>query len=658
MPDHLQKRINSAEIISLDIFDTAILRVVPRPVDVFNIVMARFANRGQSSVNFYPQARFEAEAKARNQAWQAGHFEITLDEIYQTLLQHPLFNGTQIEILKELEISTELALARRNTFIHSLYRKALENGKRIFFLSDMYLPEPVVIQILQNCGYQHYESLLLSSTLKKTKAAGSLFEHLIANADCNPKSILHIGDNINSDIQMAQRHGLASYHYEKSLDKAVRLSELPKKQIKIIKKGIASIETKLYLGTILTQHTNIQSSPNAILEQQEFDFWYKFGYRTVGLLFLGFSRWLINKATTDNLERVYFLSRDGFILKQVYEILSEFNPKAPPAEYLYASRRALNIPSITTLDDHVMDFLVSGTSRLCVDQFIQRLGLNPSDFEVAICAVGFTNGRQRVISGHDYAQLRALYHQIFPEIQKIALTERINLHTYLDSIGLLAQKKIGMVDIGWHGTLQRSISRLLATEGKEIEIKGYYLGTFEKANSLIEEGYSINSYICHLGKPITLHHIIKLCVEVFEFIHTAPHGSVIRFDLTSHDKIEPVFDSADCNPERLAKAEALQQGALDFVRNSADIWSKLDFLQLPPEMAVEPLAQVLSNPSRQELLYLGDLEHAEGFGDVYVKRHLAKPPNIVKILKNPLELLYGYRNAFWRRGYCKRILSI
>jgi hypothetical protein len=41
---------------------------------------------------------------------------------------------------------------------------------------------------------------------------------------------------------------------------------------------------------------------------------------------------------------------------------------------------------------------------------------------------------------------------------------------------------------------------------------------------------------------------------------------------------------------------------------------------------------------------------------VYVKRYIAKPPNLDQILDNPLQLLHGYLSAFWRRGYCKRLL--
>jgi predicted HAD superfamily hydrolase len=651
--------IDQNEILSLDIFDTAVLRAIPYPTDIFPIINARFTTENNYPLERYPQIRIESEKKARTEVWnQYGRVEITLDEIYHILARDHLIDEKIADLLKKFEIEIELALAQPNSILKDCYQYALEHGKRIFFTSDMYLPETVIHKILQNCGYHAYDHLLVSSTLGKTKSTGSLYEHLINTAHCNPNNILHIGDNIKSDIRVAQRYGLQTYHYEKHLDKALRLSSLEKQHIKSLKKRNLDIRTSLYLGALLHQSQRTEPTNNAFLEKQEFDFWYQFGYRVVGLLFLAFGKWLINRVIADKVDQLYFLSRDGFIIKKIYEILKKYIPEAPPAEYLYASRRALNIPCMTELDSDTMDFLVSGTSRLSVAQFIARLGLNVTNFEADIQTIGFSNSQHQVITGRDYALLRDLYHRIFPAIQELALKERQDLTAYLDSLGFWKPGMTGIVDIGWHGTLQRSISKLTDIEGRTTHIKGYYLGTFEKARYLVNEGHDITAYLCHLGQPELLHKTIKRCVEIFEFIHTAPHGSVIRFERTPNQSIQPVFDRADYDSIRAAQADALQKGAIDFVTDSAGVWNTLDPITLPPEIAIAPLSQVLSNPTPQQATYLGNLEHAEGFGDVYIKRYLAKPMNRIDIFKNPLNILSDYRSAFWRRGYIKRLFSI
>jgi predicted HAD superfamily hydrolase len=652
-PAGLHKLIEQAEWLSLDIFDTAVLRAVPRPVDVFEVVNARFEPQALGFA--YPQARIAAEAKAREEVWRSlGRVEIVLDEIYAILKREHPSSGAIVKELQAAELAAELALALRNPFIHAAYRHALNSGKPVIFASDMYLPETVVRQILDIGGYSDYERLYLSSTLGMTKAAGTLYERIIAETPCRPAAILHIGDNEQSDVRMARRHGLTAYHYRKCLDRALRSPGLRKAQRRALKAHRRDARRSIHLGTVLTRYAIPENMQQDSVQE---DFWYELGYRQVGLLFLGFCRWLIHQALTDRVEKLYFLSRDGFILKQVYDLLSQKIEHAPPSVYLYASRRALNVPGITELDAPTMDFLVGGTSTLRVEQFIGRLGLRATDFAAEIRAAGFDDATHRVVNGRDYAMLRDLYQRIFPAIRQVALAEQEHLYDYLQTTGILQAGKIGLVDIGWHGTLQHSLNRLIEATGRSIDITGYYLGTFQKARLFAEAGQRMASYICKQAEPVELYDKVKLSVEIFEFIHMAPHGSVIKFEQTEQG-IAPVFEVNDQDPAKLAKVAAVQQGALDFVSDSAHAWRELGFLELSPELAIEPLADLLAKPTHREAVLLGDLEHAEGFGDVYVKRHIARPPEWLHILINPLGLASGYRRAFWRRGYLKRLWSL
>jgi predicted HAD superfamily hydrolase len=323
---------------------------------------------------------------------------------------------------------------------------------------------------------------------------------------------------------------------------------------------------------------------------------------------------------------------------------------------VYASRRALNLPAIVELDDNTLDFLVSGTSTLRVAQFLERIGFNPSQFTKTITEAGYSHMDDLVINGKDYANLRRLFTLLSGDIREKAATERSNLFAYFDSIGLLEEKKIGVVDIGWHGTLQYSINKLLQIFGREPSIKGYYLGTFHKAKELHEAGQDMSAYLCEFGQPEYFHKIIKYCVEIFEFIHIAPHGSVINFDRVNGN-IKPIFDHDDQESEKIAKAQTVQKGALDFIDDLVKIWKQFNFLRFSKKTAVKPLARILRNPTATEAILLGDLEHAEGFGNVYVKRYIAKPPKWSTLLTNPYSLFHGYRKAFWRKGYKKRFFS-
>lgn len=654
MSSDLRSLIDRSQYVSFDIFDTAVIRSVLKPTDVFNLVEQHFKAHGNELQFDYKRARIESERRAREKAWKINKCaETTLDEIYLCMREDLNIDHSSVENLKQLEIDTEIKICTRNTFIHELYTYSLEKGKKVIFMSDMYLPFDIVERILKNTGYSTFHTIYISSSLGITKSTGELYAYLLDKLRCKPQEILHIGDNHDSDIKTPKKLGITTYFYEKNLERALRCKDLRNNLLNEFFNRENTIEESVYLATIINQSCSSREQKKKTFE---YDFWYDFGYHYVGILFFAFNSWLLEQARKDNIERLYFLSRDGYILRKVYDFMSQSFDRSPQSEYVYASRRALNLPAIVELDDTTLDFLVSGTSTLRVAQFLERIGFNPSQFTKVITEAGYSHRDDLVINGKDYANLRRLFTLLSGDIRKKAATERNNLFAYFDSIGLLEEKKIGVVDIGWHGTLQYSINKLLQIYGREPSIKGYYLGTFHKAKELHEAGQHMSAYLCEFGQPEYFHEIIKYCVEIFEFIHIAPHGSVINFERIN-GTIKPIFDQDDQESEKIAKAQTVQKGALDFIDDSVKTWKQFNFLRISKKTAVKPLARILRNPTATEAMLLGDLEHAEGFGNVYVKRYIAKPPKWSTLLTNPYSLFQGYRKAFWRKGYKKRFFS-
>ena len=70
--------------------------------------------------------------------------------------------------------------------------------------------------------------------------------------------------------------------------------------------------------------------------------YYNFGYHKLGPLLLGFSHWLNNKVREEGIEKIYFFSRDGFIMKQSFDLL--FRNENIKTFYLEVSRRSLRVP--------------------------------------------------------------------------------------------------------------------------------------------------------------------------------------------------------------------------------------------------------------------------------------------------------------------------
>ena len=76
-------------------------------------------------------------------------------------------------LLQRLERETELQVCCPNLPMKAIYEKALKGQKRILIVSDMYLEEPLIIKILERCGYHGYEKLYLSSAYGMCKSTAA-----------------------------------------------------------------------------------------------------------------------------------------------------------------------------------------------------------------------------------------------------------------------------------------------------------------------------------------------------------------------------------------------------------------------------------------------------------------------------------------------------
>src|SRR5262249_19150452 len=81
------------------------------------------------------------------------------------------------------------------------------------------------------------------------------------------------------------------------------------------------------------------------------------------------------------------------------------------------------------------------------------------------------------------------------------------------------------------------------------------------------------------------------------------------------------------------------------------------WMHIDAETAFAPLRRVITAPTRQEAQRLGDLVHADGFGDALHTRPLAKPPSWTQILRAPRDAWDDYWRCYWREAYVTRLVG-
>jgi HAD superfamily hydrolase (TIGR01549 family) len=303
----IKRQIKKYQIISFDIFDTLLVRPYVKPSDLF-LHLEKL-----NSKNGFAKLRVSAEIDARRK--YSNMEEVTFNQIYNEL-------DTKYQYMKEKELELEKKTLIPNPKMLKLYNYALELGKQVIIVSDMYLPKDFLEKILVEKGFFGYSKFYLSSDIMKTKHTSSLYWHIINDLKINPKSVLHIGDNYQSDYKMAMKVGFSSYHCPKPIDILVSKNF----RSKIFMEQNNTLGTSIILGLIAIKN---------LKEPQISNYWVNFGYVYAGPLILAYAKWLNKKFQEDKIRDALFIARDGYTLQKVFDIIKNTDVKS---HYVYASR--------------------------------------------------------------------------------------------------------------------------------------------------------------------------------------------------------------------------------------------------------------------------------------------------------------------------------
>ncbi len=304
--EDLKKHIHSHEIISFDIFDTLLLRPYVKPTDLF------FHLEHIEEIWWYRDNRIKAENLARQLHKEKE--DITLDDIYNEL-EEPFFSLK----IKELELERKTLFP--NPEIKEAFDYAKKAKKKVIITSDMYLPQQFLEKVLKEKGFYGYHKLYLSSKLNRTKWNGTLYEYILKDLNISGSKILHIGDNKQSDILMAKKYHIATYHYPKAID---RLFKDNRRALEFYKYHWDEPGASILLG-VLAIH-NLYPFEN---------YWKDFGFKYGGPVVYGYMQWLSEQLIKDDIHEAMFVARDGYTLQKVFDIVKKSDVKS---HYYYAPR--------------------------------------------------------------------------------------------------------------------------------------------------------------------------------------------------------------------------------------------------------------------------------------------------------------------------------
>jgi predicted HAD superfamily hydrolase len=502
---------------SFDVFDTCLVRSCPFPSDVFRSLAEAFRKSlaprcGPSFVEDFQSARVRAEEVVRS---RTSSEDISLSDIWRELASALPIEG--LESGAQCELEAEADYIRANHAVLRMVDDLRACGARLAFISDTYLPGRFVREQLRRLGFfRDGDGLYVSCEVGLTKQTGNLYKHVLAAESIAPGSMRHLGDNALSDVRVPRALGIDAFHYGgssfNSCERAVLNGSLNHR---------ASVSKLVGRCRVF----RVSGPPSS-------DDGRSFVASFLGPLLVTFASWVLATARHEGVRRLYFASRDCYLLWRTATILApQFGVEA---RYLHVSRQALQLPSAKEISPSGMPWLRQQFDPRTIETVLAKLDLLEAGVETTVRqALGAKDEKYSMRGDEEWGtfwrtitngQIRTVLESKIRERRDAALC-------YLRSQGLTDPVRWALVDLGWLLTCQTSLCSILGSS-RENAVHGYYLGLRQGRDIQVEVGSAKALFYEEpgdraslLGEPAVFSRIVLL----EHTLGIAPHGSVHHY---------------------------------------------------------------------------------------------------------------------------------
>jgi predicted HAD superfamily hydrolase len=503
----LQKFTN-IELFSFDIFDTLITRKIATPYGVFAIMQDILLKDSHYNIPKYIRQNFyEYRMAAERYMYSYNSFtydysDCNFDEIYEIFKSNYSLSDMQTNSLKELEKKIEyenvIPIGENIDFV----KKILSQNNNVILISDMYHSSSFIKSLLVQFD-KTFENipLYVSNEFKKKKHGGELYKDIKNIYNVAYEKWFHFGDNLISDIQDAQTLGIKAIRYvnfELTNNQNLLLNKIPqdkKLQLMIGCEKISCLENK-----------------NEI---------YKIGATLAGPILVPYVLWLLREARQKGLKRLYFIARDGYILKKIADSIIEENNFDIETKYIYGSRIAWQLPALTIDVNHLIHIIKQyGTNKELLSK-----SLDITEKELVSFLPKYFDFKNK----HDIFNALKDNKEFVNTIHEKHQSACLNLINYLKQEIDFSDDNFAFVDLSGSGVTQNCLASVINTFYPK-PIISYYLrnGVYKIQPQNVERYF----YLLRNDG----------CAKL-ELLVRAPHGQTLGYKLDENDfRYYPILD--------------------------------------------------------------------------------------------------------------------
>ncbi len=561
----LARELAASDVASFDVFDTLLTRSCLSPDAVHRFIALGVVRRFPGATDYVARRR-AAEMRARASRVDG---EVDLAEIHRCFRDEAGEGWCEdaIAFVEREEIALDLRTLRPRGAVVAALAAAREAGRRTILVSDSYLTRAQFDDMLGRFGLTDMvDAIYLSSERRARKDRGDLWD-LVKREERG--ALFHVGDNEHSDIQNTADRDLRHLH-------VLSPSALFRSHVLLPPACVDDLASDILLGPaaeILFNSPWPESGAENPVWLREPE---QAGALLLGPLLFSFAAWLMRHPATRLVKRLFFVSREGYFLKRMFDAVARASGRTdlPDTAYFHCSRRA----ALGALQGGGLD----------VDAVLKGAGFNGSLQAFLRARIGF---EAEASLGFDHVPLSLPRDSAVLRCTMDLLREPIEEHGRHAAQGLLAyaeaagigQGPSAFVDVGYSGTMQAALQRVTGSP-----LIGLYMGVSHAATQVSDGGgHAFGAFAD--GDVADFTGGFGLMLEAFL---TAPHGQVIGYDSGSSPPA-PVFREDGYSQTVFTALERFYAGAERYALDLLRCWGP-DMLDLryPPDAATAMLAAV------------------------------------------------------------------
>lgn len=510
-------------IYSFDVFDTIITRRTAIPSGIFCIMQDKLKHDSEYEDipvfikdNFYV-LRKGAEELARLDTLRLGKREITFHDIYRALSTTANLTKKQLELIQNLEFKTEMCNIVGIESVISKIKHLLRHNKRVILISDMYLSGEMIRILLVNLDPVFRNiPIYVSSDYGATKADGTLYAIIKRLENLEYCQWIHEGDNEYSDILQASRLGIHAI--------SSRQAAWKDEEKKLLFENERDFYWQLSLGS--TRCLNLM---------QDWSLPGRIGGGIGGPVLYPYICWVLEESIRKKIDRLYFIARDGWILKQIADQIIRQRGYCLKTGYIYGSRkvwrvalfrenedigmlmRYSNLETIITIDDFAAIFQISREELI---PFLGGLPDSVKDSKVPFTETVLNRLKTNLINNGEFKSFLSERHSAKYELAKDYLQQEIDI----------SDSKFAFVELAGTGVTQSCLAKIM-NDFCNYRIRSFYL----KLDGV---------QICNNCDYFNFYPSNRKRSYIIELLCRAPHGQTDGYK-KKDNKIAPILEDKE-----------------------------------------------------------------------------------------------------------------